>query len=189
MSTAIRLNSPLARFRERSSSADNRPQRGRAWLIGRKSGQSRFPSPPAGTARTHSVPPRVKDITLLHIEDAPARPAGVGGRGAGNHSPTVRASAHSEYLVLEVSGRWPGKAAVMEVEVEAVADVATTEDVVVVEDAAIVEVDGFELDEEACRRTRSRVGVCGLAGGELVAGRGGGFEGRCREMLGRAPSR
>ena len=44
------------------------------------------------------------------------------------------------------------KAAVMEVEAEAVADLATAEDVVVVDDVAVVEVDILEFDEEACRQ-------------------------------------
>ena len=56
------------------------------------------------------------------------------------------------------------KAAVMEVEAEAVADVATTEDVVVVEDVAIVEVDSFELDEEACRQRAYEISESEYAG-------------------------
>ena len=44
------------------------------------------------------------------------------------------------------------KAAVMEVETEAVPDVAITEDVVVVDEVAVAEVDIFEFDEEACRQ-------------------------------------
>jgi len=44
------------------------------------------------------------------------------------------------------------KAAVMEVEAEAVPDLAITEDVVVVDDVAVADVDIFAIDEEACRQ-------------------------------------
>ena len=56
------------------------------------------------------------------------------------------------------------KAAVMEVEAEAAADVATTEDVVVVEDVPVAEVDSFELDEEACRQRAYEISESEYAG-------------------------
>jgi hypothetical protein len=56
------------------------------------------------------------------------------------------------------------KAAVMEVETEAVEDLAITEDVVPVDDVAVAEVDIFELDEEACRQRAYEISESEYAG-------------------------
>ena len=53
------------------------------------------------------------------------------------------------------------KAAVMEVEVEAVEDV---EDVAVADDVTVTEVDLFEFDEEACRQRAYEISESGHAG-------------------------
>ena len=56
------------------------------------------------------------------------------------------------------------KAAVMEVETEAVEDLAITEDVVLVDDVAVAEVDIVEIDEEACRQRAHEISESEYAG-------------------------